>query len=103
METGLVFHAKHPELSKRKKQTETYGNTIHFEKEQPVSAFYYLGVLVQMYMREPAPAAEGEGGPAPLNLGVAIGAAVLLAAGVTVLLGVWPAPIANLVALIRLG
>ena len=68
-----------------------------------ISAFYYLGVLVQMYMREPAPAAEGEGGPAPVNLGIAIGAAVLLAALVTVLLGVWPAPIANLVALIRLG
>jgi NADH-quinone oxidoreductase subunit N len=68
-----------------------------------VSAFYYLGVLVQMYMREPVPAAEGESQPAPLNLGVAIGAAVLLAALVTVALGVWPAPVADLVALIRLG
>jgi NADH-quinone oxidoreductase subunit N len=68
-----------------------------------VSAFYYLGVLVQMYMREPAPAAEGESQPAPVNLGIAIGAAVLLAALVTVGLGVWPAPVATLVALIRLG
>jgi NADH-quinone oxidoreductase subunit N len=68
-----------------------------------ISAFYYLGVLVQMYMREPAPAAEGESQPAPLNLGTAIGASVLLAALVTVALGVWPAPVADLVALIRLG
>jgi NADH-quinone oxidoreductase subunit N len=68
-----------------------------------VSAFYYLGVLVQMYMREPAPAAEGESQPAPITLGAAIGAAVLLAALVTVALGVWPAPVADLVALIRLG
>jgi NADH-quinone oxidoreductase subunit N len=68
-----------------------------------LSAFYYLGVLVQMYMREPTPAAEGESQPAPLNLGIAIGAAVLLAALVTVALGVWPAPVAELVALIRLG
>jgi NADH-quinone oxidoreductase subunit N len=67
-----------------------------------VSAFYYLGILVQMYMRDPV-AAEGESQPAPLNLGVAIGAAVLLAALVTVALGVWPAPVADLVALIRLG
>jgi NADH-quinone oxidoreductase subunit N len=68
-----------------------------------VSAFYYLGVLVQMYMREPAPAAEGESQPAPITLGAAIGASVLLAALVTVALGVWPAPVADLVALIRLG
>jgi NADH-quinone oxidoreductase subunit N len=68
-----------------------------------VSAFYYLGMLVQMYMREPAPAVEGESQPAPITLGAAIGAAVLVAALVTVALGVWPGPVATLVALIRLG
>jgi len=69
-----------------------------------VSAFYYLGVVVQMYMRSPADYAVDEGrGPVPVNLEAAIGMAVLLAMLVTVVLGLWPGPIANLVALVPLN
>jgi NADH:ubiquinone oxidoreductase subunit 2 (subunit N) len=68
-----------------------------------ISAFYYLGVVVQMTMRDVEEVPAGESQPAPANRGVAIGTAVLLAALVTVALGVWPGPVANLVALLRLG
>ncbi len=67
-----------------------------------ISAFYYLGVVVQMTMRDAEEVPAGESQPAPANRGVAIGTAVLLAALVTVALGVWPGPVANLVALLRL-
>jgi NADH-quinone oxidoreductase subunit N len=63
-----------------------------------LSAFYYLGVVVQMYMRRPAEDGDvDERRPAALTMKAAIGAAVLLAMLVTVVLGVWPAPIARLV------
>lgn len=65
-----------------------------------ISAFYYLGVVVQMYMRSPVE--EGEQ-PASVNLEAAIGTAVLLAMLVTIVLGVWPGPVANMVALMPLG
>lgn len=75
-----------------------------------VSAFYYLGVVVQMYMRAPAeysPRLVGEESdakkPAAVNLEVAIGTAVLLAMLLTVVLGLWPGPVASLVTMMPLG
>jgi len=75
-----------------------------------ISAFYYLGIVVQMYMRAPAldaPVASGEGGeaqkPARPGLETAIGAAVVLAMLLTVAMGVWPWPVANLVMQMPLG
>lgn len=75
-----------------------------------ISAFYYLGVMVQMYMRSPteyAPSLPGEEGerkkPATIDLGAAIGTAVLLAMLFTLALGLWPGPITRLVALMPLG
>jgi NADH-quinone oxidoreductase subunit N len=74
-----------------------------------ISAFYYLGLVVQMTMRDavaypPSPrGGESEGQPAAINLEAAIGTVVLLAMLVTVGLGVWPGPVANLVALMPLG
>jgi NADH-quinone oxidoreductase subunit N len=52
-----------------------------------VSAYYYLGVVVVMYMREPV----GEDPWAPVS--AASGFALAFAAGVTLVLGVWPAPL----------
>ena len=75
-----------------------------------ISAFYYLGVVVHMVMRDPAqyapplPGEEGEGKKlGAVNLKAAIATAVLLAALLTVILGLWPGSIANLVAQIPLG
>jgi NADH-quinone oxidoreductase subunit N len=75
-----------------------------------ISAFYYLGVVVHMYMRDPvkyAPSLPGEENaakkPGAVNLKAAIGAAVLLAMLVTVILGLWPGSLTNLVAQIPLG
>jgi NADH-quinone oxidoreductase subunit N len=75
-----------------------------------ISAFYYLGVVVQMYMHEPvkySPSLPGEENaakqPGAVNLKTAIGAAVLLAMLVTVILGLWPGSLANLVSQIPLG
>ena len=75
-----------------------------------ISAFYYLGVVVQMYMRAPTeyaptlPGDEGKGKkPAAIKLEVAIGAAVLLAGLFTLVLGLWPGSITNLVTQIPLG
>jgi NADH-quinone oxidoreductase subunit N len=75
-----------------------------------ISAFYYLGVVVQMYMREPAeytPNLPGDEGaakkPGAVNLKAAVATAVLLAMLVTVILGLWPGSLTNLVAQIPLG
>jgi NADH-quinone oxidoreductase subunit N len=74
-----------------------------------ISAFYYLGVLVQMYMRDAVEApsnplgGEAQSKPVAVNLKAAVGTAVLLAMLVTLVLGVWPGPVADLVALIPLG
>jgi NADH-quinone oxidoreductase subunit N len=72
-----------------------------------ISAFYYLGVVVQMYMRSPAEVAPTLPGPesqsqqpAAINLEATIGTAVLLAMLLTVVLGLWPGPLANLAALV---
>ncbi len=61
-----------------------------------VSAFYYLAVVVQMYMRA-APADSGEAVPLHLNGPVTV--TLALAALVTIVLGVWPTPLVNLTAL----
>ncbi|MGC9332778.1 MAG: NADH-quinone oxidoreductase subunit N, partial [Anaerolineae bacterium] len=55
-----------------------------------ISAYYYLRVVVQMYMREGRPAEV----PAPVCAGLQVG--VTLAAAVIVVLGLWPAPIVDL-------
>jgi NADH-quinone oxidoreductase subunit N len=74
-----------------------------------ISAFYYLGVVVQMYMRDAVEypgsplVEEGEGKSVAVNLKAAVGTAVLLAMLITVVLGVWPGPVADLVGLIPLG
>lgn len=61
-----------------------------------ISAFYYLAVVVQMYMRS-APADSGEAVPLHLNGPVTV--TLALAALVTIVLGVWPTPLVNLTAL----
>lgn len=61
-----------------------------------ISAFYYLAVVVQMYMR-PTPADSGE--IVPLNLNGPITVTLAVAAIVTVVLGVWPTPLVNLTSL----
>jgi NADH-quinone oxidoreductase subunit N len=75
-----------------------------------VSAFYYLGVVVQMYMRGPmeyASVLAGEEGevkkPGGVTLQAAIGTAVLLAMVLTIVLGLWPGPVARLVTMLPLG
>jgi NADH-quinone oxidoreductase subunit N len=80
-----------------------------------ISLFYYLGVVVQMYMRHPAPVSPSPAtGPAdtlahrcprrPFSPGRgAISAAILLAAVATVALGVWPGAIINLVLWVPFG
>jgi NADH-quinone oxidoreductase subunit N len=55
-----------------------------------VSAYYYLRVVVAMYMREPA----GEDQWASLSTAATL--ALALSAGVTLGLGVWPAPLLHL-------
>jgi len=52
-----------------------------------VSAYYYLGVIVAMYMREPA--GEDAWGPVGAAAGVALTASVLIVLG----LGVYPGPV----------
>ena len=63
-----------------------------------VSAFYYLGVVVQMYMRAPAEG-EAEVEPASTNLRGPVGVTLAIAAIVTILLGVWPTPLVMLTSL----
>jgi NADH-quinone oxidoreductase subunit N len=55
-----------------------------------VSAYYYLRVVVAMYMTEPA----GDDTWSPVSPGSAFALAV--AAALTLLLGVWPAPLLTL-------
>jgi NADH-quinone oxidoreductase subunit N len=64
-----------------------------------ISAFYYVAVVVQMYMRSPAEV-EGQAEPAPIHLGGPVAVTLTVAGVVTVLLGIWPTP---LVALISWG
>jgi NADH-quinone oxidoreductase subunit N len=55
-----------------------------------VSAYYYLRVVVAMYMREPV----GEDDWSPVSPAAALALAVSV--GLTLLLGVWPAPVLTL-------
>jgi NADH-quinone oxidoreductase subunit N len=80
-----------------------------------ISLFYYLGVVVQMYMRHPTPVPPPSAtGPAitlahrcprrPFGPGRgAISVAILLAAVATVALGIWPGAIINLVMWVPFG
>lgn len=75
-----------------------------------ISAFYYLGVVVQMYMRSPAEYVQSprvgvneEKGAVSIKLDAAIGTAVWLAMLVTIAVGVWPGPVAKLAARVLLG
>jgi NADH-quinone oxidoreductase subunit N len=60
-----------------------------------ISAFYYLGIIVQMYMRPPATDAV----EAPLPLGLPVAITLVVAGVVTILLGVWPTPLVTLTSL----
>jgi len=55
-----------------------------------VSAYYYLRVVVTMYMRDPV----GEDDWSPVSPAAA--AALAFSVAVTLLLGVWPAPLLTL-------
>ena len=61
-----------------------------------ISAFYYLGVVVQMYMRSTAEA-DDYADPAPISLGIPVAVALTIASVITILLGIWPTPLAELV------
>ncbi len=63
-----------------------------------ISAFYYVGVVVQMYMRPPVEAEDVEE-VVPINLTVPVAVTLGLAAIVTIVLGVWPTPLVNLTSL----
>lgn len=63
-----------------------------------VSAFYYLAVVVQMYMRQ-ADAVEDERQMTLLNLNGPVTVTVGLTAILTVVLGIWPTPLVNLTSL----
>ncbi len=66
-----------------------------------ISAFYYLGVVVQMYMRPlPEDAADSA---APINLNAPVIATLVITAVLTVLFGIWPTPLVNLSALAIFG
>jgi NADH-quinone oxidoreductase subunit N len=63
-----------------------------------ISAFYYVGVVVQMMMRPPIEAKEGVEA-IPVNLTGPMTVTLAVAAIVTVILGVWPTPLVDLTAL----
>jgi NADH-quinone oxidoreductase subunit N len=65
-----------------------------------ISAFYYLSVVVQMYMHTPD---ESETELAPIYMGMPITVAVTVAAFASVLFGLWPTPLINLMALGMFG
>ncbi len=67
-----------------------------------ISAFYYLGVVVQMYMR-PA-TLDGDGAePAPIRLSGPVIVTLTVAAIMTIMLGIWPGPLLDLTALAAFG
>lgn len=61
-----------------------------------ISAFYYLGVVVQIYMRTPA---EAEREAPPVHLGLPAMVTLTIAAVLTILFGLWPTPLVYLTAL----
>ena len=64
-----------------------------------ISAFYYLAVVVQMYMRSHVETEQGKVEPAPINLHWPVGVMLTVAGVVTLLLGLWPTPLWNLISL----
>jgi len=66
-----------------------------------ISAFYYLGVVVQMYFK---PAAEEQTDAAlPIKLRGSAAVVLAVAAVVTLVFGLWPAPLVNLTSLAIFG
>ncbi|MCB0164736.1 MAG: NADH-quinone oxidoreductase subunit N, partial [Anaerolineae bacterium] len=67
-----------------------------------ISAFYYLGIVVQMYMRPVATAEDGDVAPA-LKLSAPVVVTLVVTAIVTVLFGIWPTPLVDLTSLAVFG
>jgi NADH-quinone oxidoreductase subunit N len=61
-----------------------------------ISAFYYIGIVVQMYMRTPATPEESDQPLAPVKLNGPVVVALAMAAAPTLLFGFWPGPLVNL-------
>jgi NADH-quinone oxidoreductase subunit N len=66
-----------------------------------ISAFYYLGIVVQMYMRPAAADLDAETYPLKLTGPMVVTLAV--AAIVTIIFGIWPTPLVNLTSLAVFG
>lgn len=62
-----------------------------------ISAFYYLGIVVQMYMRTPDEVDTAD--LTPIKLGAPITVAIAVTGLTTILFGLWPTPLVNLTAL----
>ncbi len=62
-----------------------------------ISAFYYVGIVVQMYMRSPNEAPD-QSFP-PIQYTWPVGVTLAVSAVVTLVLGAWPAPLWNLISL----
>jgi NADH:ubiquinone oxidoreductase subunit 2 (subunit N) len=58
-----------------------------------------VGVVVQMYMRSPADAEQDEVEAAPISLSWPVAVTLAVAGIVTILLGLWPTPLWNLVSM----
>lgn len=68
-----------------------------------ISAFYYLGVVVQMYYRLPATETE-DGVEAPaFKLSGPVVVTLVVTAVVTILFGIWPAPLIDLASFATFG
>jgi NADH-quinone oxidoreductase subunit N len=67
-----------------------------------ISAFYYLGVVVQMYMRPVAVETEG-GEVSPINLTMPVMVTLALTAVVTIIFGIWPTPLVDLASAAAFG
>jgi NADH-quinone oxidoreductase subunit N len=67
-----------------------------------ISAFYYLGVVVQMYFRPPATDVD-EVEAVPIRLGGPVIITLAIAAVVTIILGIWPTPLITLTSLAAFG
>lgn len=65
-----------------------------------ISAFYYLGVVVQMYFRS---APEDAAAPAPITISGPMAIALGVAAVITVVFGLWPTPLVSLTSLAVFG
>ncbi|MBN1219204.1 MAG: NADH-quinone oxidoreductase subunit N [Anaerolineae bacterium] len=68
-----------------------------------ISAFYYMAVVVQMYMRLPAESEGDEGEIAPINLNWPVVVTLTVSGAVTIFLGLWPTPLWTLISFGRFG